>query len=46
MSLKHVLYDYSYEEASKAGAINLQQDTRLLDKVIKTGVGHYFELIY
>ena len=38
--------DYpSYEEASKAGAINLHQDTRLLDKVIKTGVGHYFELI-
>ncbi|SIS69877.1 3-oxoacyl-[acyl-carrier-protein] synthase-3 [Zobellia uliginosa] len=38
--------DYpSYEEASKAGAINLKQDTRLLDKVIKTGVAHYFELI-
>ncbi|WP_299317171.1 3-oxoacyl-[acyl-carrier-protein] synthase III C-terminal domain-containing protein [uncultured Maribacter sp.] len=38
--------DYpSYEEASKAGAINLQQDTRLLDKVIKTGVAHYFDLI-
>ncbi len=38
--------DYpSYEEASKAGAINLKQDTRLLDKVIKAGVAHYFELI-
>lgn len=38
--------DYpSYEDASKAGAINLKQDTRLLDKVIKTGVAHYFELI-
>jgi len=38
--------DYSsYEEASKAGAINLKQDTRLLDKVIKTGIAHYFELI-
>jgi 3-oxoacyl-[acyl-carrier-protein] synthase-3 len=38
--------DYpSYEEASKAGAINLKQDTRLLDKVIQTGVAHYFELI-
>lgn len=38
--------DYpSYEEASKAGAINLHQDTRLLDKLIKTGVAHYFELI-
>jgi 3-oxoacyl-[acyl-carrier-protein] synthase III len=38
--------DYpSYEEASKAGALNLKQDTRLLDKVIKTGVAHYFELI-
>lgn len=38
--------DYpSYEDASKAGAINLKQDTRLLDKVVKTGVSHYFELI-
>ncbi|MEP7197743.1 MAG: beta-ketoacyl-ACP synthase III [Saprospiraceae bacterium] len=38
--------DYpSYEEASKAGAINLKQDIRLLDMVIKTGVAHYFELI-
>ncbi|MFT6746367.1 MAG: 3-oxoacyl-[acyl-carrier-protein] synthase-3 [Glaciecola sp.] len=38
--------DYpSYEEASASGAINLKQDVRLLDKVIKTGVAHYFELI-
>jgi len=38
--------DYpSYEEASKAGAINLKQDIRLLDKVIKMGVSHYFDLI-
>jgi len=38
--------DYaSYEDASKAGAINLKQDARLLDKVIKTGVAHYFDLI-
>lgn len=35
----------SYEEASKAGAINLKQDIRLLDKVVQTGVAHYFELI-
>ncbi|MFD2036708.1 3-oxoacyl-[acyl-carrier-protein] synthase III C-terminal domain-containing protein [Belliella marina] len=38
--------DYpSYEEASKAGAINLSQDPRLLDSLVKTGVAHYFELI-
>ena len=38
--------DYpSYEDASKAGAINLQQDVRILDKVVQTGVAHYFELI-
>ena len=38
--------DYaSYEDASQAGAINLQQDIRLLDKLIQTGVAHYFELI-
>ena len=38
--------DYpGYEAASKAGAINLKQDVRLLDKVIQTGVAHYFELI-
>ncbi|MBC7488568.1 MAG: 3-oxoacyl-ACP synthase [Cytophagaceae bacterium] len=38
--------DYpDYESASKAGAINLKQDVRLLDQVVKTGVAHYFELI-
>lgn len=38
--------DYpDYESASKAGAINLKQDIRLLDKVVQTGVSHYFELI-
>ena len=38
--------DYpDYESASKAGAINLRQDIRLLDKVMKVGVAHYFELI-
>lgn len=38
--------DYpNYEAASKAGAINLKQDVRLLDQVVKTGVAHYFELI-
>ncbi len=38
--------DYAdYESASKAGAINLKQDVRLLTKVVQTGVGHYFELI-
>jgi 3-oxoacyl-[acyl-carrier-protein] synthase-3 len=38
--------DYpSYEQASQAGAINLQQDVRLLDKLVHTGVAHYFELI-
>ena len=38
--------DYpSYEEASQAGALNLKQDARLLNKVIQTGVAHYFELI-
>jgi 3-oxoacyl-[acyl-carrier-protein] synthase-3 len=31
--------------ASKEGAINLKQDIRLLDQVVKTGVAHYFELI-
>lgn len=44
--LEKTWLDYpSYEDASKAGAINLKQDTRLLDKVIKAGVAHYFELI-
>jgi 3-oxoacyl-[acyl-carrier-protein] synthase III len=38
--------DYSScEEASKDGAINLKQDIRLLDQVVKTGVSHYLELI-
>ncbi len=38
--------DYpDYESASKVGAINLKQDIRLLDQVVKTGVAHYFELI-
>jgi 3-oxoacyl-[acyl-carrier-protein] synthase-3 len=38
--------DYpSYEAASAAGAINLKQDIRLLDKVVQVGVAHYFELI-
>ena len=38
--------DYpDYESAAKAGALNLKQDIRLLDKVIQIGVAHYFELI-
>ncbi|MBO0320662.1 hypothetical protein J0X14_00015 [Muricauda sp. CAU 1633] len=38
--------DYpDYESASKAGAINLKQDVRLLQRVMKVGVSHYFELI-
>lgn len=38
--------DYpSYEDASKAGALNLKQDIRLLNKVVHTGVSHYFKLI-
>ena len=38
--------DYpDYESASQAGAINLKQDVRLLDQVVKTGVQHYFQLI-
>lgn len=38
--------DYpSYEEATKAGAVNLKQDIRQLDDVIKVGVAHYFDLI-
>jgi len=44
--LEQTWLDYpSYEEAAKAGSINLKQDIRLLDKVIKTGVAHYFDLI-
>jgi len=34
-----------YESASKAGAINLKQDIRLLNKVMEVGVAHYFDLI-
>lgn len=38
--------DYpDYESASAAGTINLKQDIRLLDQVVKTGVKHFFELI-
>ena len=38
--------DYpDYESASKAGALNLKQDLRLLDQVVQVGVSHYFELI-
>ncbi|WP_202619593.1 beta-ketoacyl-ACP synthase III [Flagellimonas algicola] len=38
--------DYpDYESASKAGAINLKQNVRLLQRVIEVGVAHYFELI-
>ncbi len=38
--------DYpDYASAANAGAINLKQDIRLLDQVVKTGVAHYFELI-
>lgn len=38
--------DYpDYESASRAGALNLKQDVRLLNQLIQTGVAHYFELI-
>ncbi|MEL6675585.1 MAG: beta-ketoacyl-ACP synthase III [Bacteroidota bacterium] len=38
--------DYpDYESASKAGAINLRQDLRILDNIVKVGAAHYFELI-
>ena len=38
--------DYeNYTEAAEAGTINLKQDIRLLDQVVKTGVAHFFELI-
>lgn len=38
--------DYpDYTAAANAGAINLKQDIRLLDQVVKTGIAHYFELI-
>lgn len=38
--------DYpDFESASADGAINLKQDIRLLDDVVKTGIAHYFDLI-
>ena len=38
--------DYpDYESASGTGALNLKQDIRLLDEVVKKGVAHYFTLI-
>jgi 3-oxoacyl-[acyl-carrier-protein] synthase-3 len=38
--------DYpDYESASRAGAINLKQNIRLLDRVMEVGVSHYFQLI-
>jgi 3-oxoacyl-[acyl-carrier-protein] synthase III len=38
--------DYpDYESASGAGTLNLKQDVRQLEQVIKTGVAHFFELI-
>jgi 3-oxoacyl-[acyl-carrier-protein] synthase-3 len=43
---EHTWLDYpDYESASRAGAINLKQDLRLLDQVVQTGVSHYFSLI-
>ncbi len=44
-SLKGWLDYPDYETASKDGAINLKQNTRLLNKVVEVGVAHYFELI-
>ena len=44
--LEKTWLDYpDYESASKAGALNLKQDIRLLDNVVKKGVSHFFELI-
>lgn len=38
--------DYpDYTAAAEAQAINLKQDVRLLNQVVKTGVAHYFNLI-
>ena len=38
--------DYpDYSTAAEKGTINLKQDIRLLNDVVKTGVAHYFELI-
>lgn len=44
-SLKGWLDYPDYESASHSGAINLKQNTQLLNKVIEVGVAHYFELI-
>lgn len=38
--------DYpDFSLAANDGAINLKQDVRLLDKVVKTGIAHFFDLI-
>lgn len=38
--------DYpSFQEAALAGAINLKQDTRMLDDLVKVGIDLFFELI-
>jgi 3-oxoacyl-[acyl-carrier-protein] synthase-3 len=38
--------DYpDYASAAEAGALNLKQDVRQLDKVMQTGVTHFFDLI-
>jgi 3-oxoacyl-[acyl-carrier-protein] synthase-3 len=37
-------YD-NYEAAVKDGSMNMKQDIRLLDRVVKTGVSHLFELV-
>ena len=38
--------DYnSFESAAFDGAINLRQDLKLVNDVVKVGVDHYFELI-
>jgi len=38
--------DYpEYPPAANAGAINLHQDVQQLDKVVQTGVAHFFKLI-
>lgn len=38
--------DYpSFQDAAAAGAINLKQDTRMLDDLVKVGIDLFFELI-
>ncbi len=38
--------DYpDYNQAANKGTLNLKQDVRLLDSLIKTGVSHFFNLI-